>query len=282
MESTPLLSPYETGRFKFSHSSRIGLAPLTRSRSYGNLPQSHVILYYSQRATKGGLLIAEATGVSSDAQGMISVLHCPGIWTKEQVEAWRSVVDAVHEKGGIFFCQIWHVGRASDMEKKPISSTDKPVEKNEDDPIDFPIPRRLTVEEIPDVVNYFRLAARNAMDAGFDGVEIHVAHGFILEQFMKDGVNDRTDKYGGSLQNRCRFALEVVEAVTAEIRSDRVGIRLSPYANHFSCHDSDPDALGVYMAQELEQIQHSVLQYGGTGDGVCGWQDEDSTQAAQK
>jgi len=113
MESIPLLSPCETGRFRFLH--RIVLAPLTRNRSYGNLPQSHAILYYSQRATRGGLLIAEATGVSSDAQGMSLCPHTPGIWTKEQVEAWKPVVNAVHAKGGIFFCQIWHVGRVSDM-----------------------------------------------------------------------------------------------------------------------------------------------------------------------
>nr|CAB3484613.1 unnamed protein product [Digitaria exilis] len=232
---------------------RIVLAPLSRNRSYGNLPQSHAILYYSQRATKGGLLIAESTGVSPDAQGMSLFPHTAGIWSKEQVEAWKPVVDAVHTKGGIFFCQIWHVGRASDMEKEPISSTAKPVEKNEGNPMDFSNPRCLPVEEIPDVVNHFRVAARNAMDAGFDGVEIHAFHGFLLEQFMKDSVNDRTDEYGGSLQKRCRFALEVVDAVVAEVGSERVGIRLSPYGNHLGCHDSDPDALGVYMAQELSK-----------------------------
>uniref|UniRef100_A0A0D9W5F9 NAC domain-containing protein n=1 Tax=Leersia perrieri TaxID=77586 RepID=A0A0D9W5F9_9ORYZ len=231
----------------------IVLAPLTRSRSYGNIPQSQAILYYLQRATKGGLLIAEATGVSSDAQGMSLIPHTPGIWTKEQVEAWKPIVDAVHAKDGIFFCQIWHVGRASDLEQEPISSTNKPVEKNEDNYMDFPIPRRLAVEEIPDVINHFRMAARYAIDAGFDGVEIHGAHGFLLEQFMKDNANDRTDEYGGSLQNRCRFALEVVDAVASEVGSDSVGIRLSPYASYLSCYDSDPDALGVYMAQELDK-----------------------------
>ncbi|KAF8714827.1 hypothetical protein HU200_027359 [Digitaria exilis] len=137
--------------------------------------------------------------------------------------------------------------------KEPISSTAKPVEKNEGNLMDFSNPRCLPVEEIPDVVNHFRVAARNAMDAGFDGVEIHAVHGFLLEQFMKDSVNDRTDEYGGSLQKRCRFALEVVDAVVVEVGSKRVGIRLSPYANHLGCHDSDPDALGVYMAQELNK-----------------------------
>ncbi|KAL5216244.1 hypothetical protein ABZP36_007645 [Zizania latifolia] len=126
----------------FEESKKIVLAPLTRSRSYGYLPQSQAILYYSQRTTKGGLLIAEATGVSSDAQGMSFIPHTPGIWTKEQVEAWKPIVDAVHVKGGIFFCQIWHVGRASDVEHEPISSTDKPVEKDGDNYLDFSIPRR--------------------------------------------------------------------------------------------------------------------------------------------
>uniref|UniRef100_A0A0D3FW96 NADH:flavin oxidoreductase/NADH oxidase N-terminal domain-containing protein n=2 Tax=Oryza TaxID=4527 RepID=A0A0D3FW96_9ORYZ len=245
MDPVPLFNPCEMGRFTFSH--RIVLAPLTRARSYGNIPQSHAILYYSQRATKGGLLISEATGVSSDAP----CTNTPGIWTKEQVEAWKPVVDAVHAKGGIFFCQIWHVGRASDLEQEPISSTDKPVEKNED--MDFPVPRRLAVEEIPDVINHFRIAARNAIDAGFDGVEVHGAHGFLLEQFMKDGVNDRADEYGGSLQNRCRFALEVIDAVSTEVGPDRVGFRISPYISYYGCHDSDPDALGVYMARELDR-----------------------------
>ncbi|BAS89367.1 Os04g0443750 [Oryza sativa Japonica Group] len=165
MKPIPLLSSYDMGKFNLSH--RVVLAPLTRSRSYGNLPQSHAMEYYSQRATKGGLLIAEATGVSSDAQGMSVIPHTPGIWTKEQVEAWKPIVDAVHAKGGIFFCQIWHVGRASDMEERPISSTDKPIEKTEENYfLGFSTPRSLTVEEIPDVIKHFTLAAKNALEAG--------------------------------------------------------------------------------------------------------------------
>ncbi|XP_073003644.1 putative 12-oxophytodienoate reductase 11 isoform X2 [Typha latifolia] len=199
MDSIPLLSPYKMGGFDLSH--RVVLAPLTRQRSYGNVPQPHAVLYYSQRTSKGGLLIAEATGVSDTAQGYPDT---PGIWTKEQVEAWRSIVDAVHEKGGIFFCQIWHVGRVS---------------------------------------NY-----------GFDGVEIHGAHGYLIDQFMKDQVNDRTDKYGGSLENRCRFALEIVEAVVDEVGADRVGIRLSPYANYMESGDSNPEALGLYMVNSLNKF----------------------------
>ncbi|CAI0421960.1 unnamed protein product [Linum tenue] len=194
----PLLTPYQMGKFHLSH--RIVLAPLTRQRSYGYVPQPHAILYYSQRTTKGGLLIAEATAVSDTAQGY---KDAPGIWTEEQVEAWKPIVDAVHAKGGIFFCQLWHVGRVS--------------------------------------------------NAGFDGVEIHGAHGFLIEQFMKDQVNDRTDQYGGSQENRCRFGLEIVEAISNEIGADRVGIRLSPFAPYNQCSDSKPEALGLYMAESLNR-----------------------------
>ncbi|XXG39488.1 hypothetical protein AAC387_Pa01g0434 [Persea americana] len=197
-EITPLLTPYKMGNFHLSH--RIVLAPLTRQRSYGNIPQPHAILYYSQRATKGGLLIAEATCVSESARGYPET---PGIWTKEQVEAWKPVVEAVHKKDGIFFCQLWHAGRVSNN--------------------------------------------------GFDGVEIHGAHGYLVDQFMKDHINDRTDEYGGCLENRCRFALEVVEAIINEIGSDRVGVRLSPFADVYDSADSNPEALGLYMVESLNK-----------------------------
>ncbi|XP_030935508.1 12-oxophytodienoate reductase 2-like [Quercus lobata] len=251
----PLLTPYKLGRFNLSH--RVVMAPLTRLRSYGNVPQPQAILYYSQRTSKGGLLIAEATGVSDTARGYPNT---PGIWTKEQVEAWKPIVDAVHAKGGIFFCQIWHVGRVSNQGfqpngQAPISSTDKPLtpQANGTDNPEFTLPRRLRTEEIPQIVNDFRLAARNAIEAGFDGVEIHGAHGYLIDQFMKDQVNDRTDQYGGSLENRCRFALEIVEAVANEIGADMVGIRLSPFADYMESGDSNPEALGLYMAESLNK-----------------------------
>ncbi|PIA36367.1 hypothetical protein AQUCO_03400334v1 [Aquilegia coerulea] len=245
----PLITPYKMGNFHLSH--RVVLAPLTRQRSYGNVPQPHAALYYSQRATKGGLLIAEATGVSDTAQGYTDT---PGIWTKEHVEAWKPIVDAVHAKGGIFFCQIWHVGRVSNYGfqpngQAPISSTDKALSPAEA----FSPPHRLTTEEIPKIVNDFRIASRNAIEAGFDGVEIHGAHGYLLDQFLKDRINDRTDIYGRTLENRCRFPLEVVEAVVNEIGADRVGIRLSPFANYMESGDSNPEALGLYMAESLNK-----------------------------
>ncbi|KAL6316180.1 hypothetical protein AAG906_017727 [Vitis piasezkii] len=254
----PLLTPYKMGKFQLSH--RVVLAPLTRQRSWNNVPQPHAILYYSQRATRGGLLITEATGVSDTAQGFS---HTPGIWTKEQVEAWKPIVDAVHAKGGIFICQIWHVGRASNEDfqpngQAPISSTDKQlmpqVLTSGVDVSHFSAPRRLRTDEIPKVVNDFRLAARNAMEAGFDGVEIHGANGYLIDQFLKDEANDRTDKYGGSLENRCRFPLEVVEAVINEIGADKVGMRLSPFSNYSEAGDSNPRALGLYMAPRMKTL----------------------------
>ncbi|KAI9084727.1 hypothetical protein K1719_033371 [Acacia pycnantha] len=245
----PLLTPYKMGKFNLSH--RVVLAPLTRQRCYNYVPQPHVILFYSQRTTKGGLLIAEATGVSDTAQGFE---HTPGIWTQEQVEAWKPIVDAVHAKGGIFFCQICHVGRVSNTGyqpngQAPISSTDNGMT----DHARFTPPRRLRTDEIPQIVNDFRVAARNAMEAGFDGVEIHGAYGYLLDQFLKDQVNDRTDEYGGSLENRCRFPLEVVEAVADEIGPDRVGIRLSPFTDSEECIDSNPKELALYMANALNK-----------------------------
>jgi 12-oxophytodienoic acid reductase len=257
IQTNLLMTPYKMGKFNLSH--RVVLAPLTRQRSYNNVPQPHAILYYSQRTSNGGLLISEATGVSDTAQGYPDT---PGIWTKEHVEAWKPIVDAVHAKGGVFFCQIWHVGRVSNAGfqpngQAPISSTDKSLtpqtRSNGIDVAEFDPPRRLSTDEIVQVVNDFRLAARNAMEAGFDGVEIHGAHGYLIDQFLKDEVNDRTDKYGGSLENRCRFALEVVEAVVDEVGADKVGIRLSPFANYMESSDSNPEALGLHMVESLNK-----------------------------
>ncbi|XP_071691370.1 12-oxophytodienoate reductase 2-like isoform X2 [Rutidosis leptorrhynchoides] len=250
-EKILLMSPYKMGKFELSH----------RSRSFGNVPQPHAVLYYSQRTTKGGLLISEGVGVSDTAQGYRDT---PGIWTKEQVEAWKPIVDAVHAKGGIFFCQIVHVGRASSNGfqpngQAPISSTDKDltpqVRGNGIDVAQYSPPRRLSTEEVLVVVNDFRLAARNAIEAGFDGVEIHSAHGYLIDQFLKDGINDRTDRYGGCLENRCRFALEIVEAIVNEIGADKVGTRLSPYCDYLQSGDSNPEALALYMAESLNKYK---------------------------
>ncbi|XP_073305297.1 putative 12-oxophytodienoate reductase 11 [Primulina huaijiensis] len=258
-QQIPLLTPYKMGNFQLSH--RIVLAPLTRQRSFNNVSQPHAILYYSQKATKGGFLLSEATGVSDTAHGYPNT---PGIWTKEQTDAWKPIVEAVHAKGAVFFCQIWHAGRVSNTGfqpngKSPISSTDRElnpqIRANGVDVSPFSPPRRLRTDEIPKIVNDFRIAARNAIEAGFDGVEIHGARGYLIEQFFKDQANDRTDQYGGSVENRCRFGLEIVEAVSDEIGADRVGIRLSPFATYIDCGDSNPEALGLYLADALNKYR---------------------------
>ncbi|KAL2533878.1 12-oxophytodienoate reductase 1 [Abeliophyllum distichum] len=226
----PLLTPYKMGNFNLSH--RIVLAPLTRVRSYNLIAQPHAILYYSQRTTEGGLLITEASGISETAQGYP---HTPGIWTKEQTEAWKPIPNG----------------------DPPVSCTDKAIQIEHhihgSGGAIFSPPRKLTVEEISQVVNDFRMAAKNAIAAGFDGVEIHGANGYLVDQFMKDQVNDRTDEYGGSIENRCRFPLDIVRAVAEEIGAHRVGIRLSPYANYNDSRDLNPDALGLYMAEALNK-----------------------------
>lgn len=260
-----LLTPFQLGPFKLRH--RVVMAPLTRARSPGTVPGPGVALYYAQRATPGGLLITEGTGVSEDSIGFP---HTPGIWTQEQVEAWKPIVKGVHDKGGIFFCQIAHVGRFSHTSyhngAAPISSTSRPIKTGQvavasgDAFADFSTPRALTTSEIPQYVGYFRLAARNAIAAGFDGVELHGANGMLIDQFLKSSVNDRTDRYGGSLPNRTRFLEEVVAAVAAELGAHRVGVRLSPFVDDLAdASESDPGALAVHVATALEKLHPLYL-----------------------
>ncbi|KAJ0580147.1 putative 12-oxophytodienoate reductase [Helianthus annuus] len=249
-----LLTPYKMGKFELSH--RVVLAPLTRQRCLGYVPQPPMILYYSQRTSKGGFLIAEAAGVSDISQ---TSPEMPGIWTKEQVEGWKPIVDAVHAKGGIFFCQlihwvVWFPGNAVSQTLKTVRPR---LRQYSLDRVGLgpSVWEGLITQEITLVVDDFRVAARNAIEAGFDGVEIHGAHGYLIDQFLKDEINNRTDEYGGSLENRCRFALEVVDAVVKEIGGDKVGIRLSPFANHSESGDSNPETLGLYMAESLNEFK---------------------------
>ncbi|EPS74544.1 hypothetical protein M569_00207 [Genlisea aurea] len=251
----PLLTPYKFGRSGINLSHRVVLAPLTRCRAYASIPQQHMELYYTQRASPGGLLIAEATAISDTTQ---NYPNTPGIWRKEQVEAWKPIVESVHNKGSIFFLQLWHYGRAiiSFLQPKgedPVSSTDRPIAPGVEGK-HWATPRRLTPDAILGVINQFRLAARNAIEAGFDGVEIHGASGYLIDQFIKDGINDRTDQYGGSLEKRCRFALQVTAAVCDEIGSHRVGIRLSPFDQGLEAKDSEPTKLALYLATKLNDL----------------------------
>ncbi|KAI5674287.1 hypothetical protein M9H77_14651 [Catharanthus roseus] len=257
-----LFSPYKMGRFNLSH--RVVLAPMTRCRAIDSIPRPAMAEYYAQRATKGGFLITEGTMISPTAAGFP---HVPGIFTKEQVEAWKEIVDAVHAKGAVIFCQLWHVGRASHQvyqpdSSPPISSTEKPISKKPwrvllpDGTHDiYPKPRALTIYEIPQVVEDYRQSAINAIEAGFDGIEIHGAHGYLIDQFLKDGINDRKDEYGGSLSNRCKFIIQVVKSVAEAIGPDRVGVRISPAIDHLDAMDSDPLALGLAVIERLNKLQ---------------------------
>lgn len=260
----PLLQPYSLGPFKLNH--RIVYAPLTRCRAFGTIPQPLAAQYYTQRATAGALMISEGTVVSERGHGYPCT---PGINTLEHVEAWKPIVSAVHEKNATFFCQLWHVGRASHPhyqpnEELPISPSAVAIQDGQCFSLksmqleDYPVPRALEKDELPAIVEEFRQAAVNARAAGFDGVEIHGANGYLLDEFLKDEINHRTDEYGGSIENRCRFVLEVVKAVVDEIGAERVGIRLSPFGGFLNATDSHPYALITYL---LEELNHLALAY---------------------
>lgn len=245
---------------------RVVLAPMTRCRAINSIPQPALGEYYSQRATDGGFLITEGTMISPTSAGFP---HVPGVFTKEQVEAWKKIVDAVHAKGAVIFCQLWHVGRASHQVyqpggRAPISSTDKPISKQwrilmpDGTHEVYPKPRSIQVHEIAEVVEDYRQAALNAIEAGFDGIEIHGAHGYLIDQFLKNGINDRKDGYGGTLPNRCKFIMQVVEAVVKAIGADRVGVRISPAIDHLDAMDSDPLGLGLAVIERLNKLQQDL------------------------
>ncbi|KAL9257376.1 12-oxophytodienoate reductase 3-like protein [Drosera capensis] len=262
--TSPLFRPYKMGKFHLSH--RVVLAPMTRCRALNELPNQALVEYYTQRSTPGGFLITEGTLVSPTAPGFP---HCPGIYTDEQVEAWKKVVNAVHAKGAIIFCQLWHVGRASHPVYQPgggtpISSTRKPISKAwkilmpDGSHANYLPPHALTTSEIPAVVEDYRRAALNAIRAGFDGIELHGAHGYLIDQFLKDGINDRLDEYGGSLANRCRFLMQVINAVVSAIGAKRVAVRISPAIDHLDASDSDPLALGLAVIERLNKLQQDL------------------------
>ncbi|KAE8657989.1 12-oxophytodienoate reductase 3 [Hibiscus syriacus] len=265
-QGTPtLFSPYKMGKFNLSH--RVVLAPMTRCRALNGIPRPALAEYYTQRSTPGGFLITEGTSVSDTAAGFP---HVPGIYNEEQVGAWKKIVDAVHAKGSLIFCQLWHVGRASHSVYQPggaapISSSNKPISNRwrilmPDATYGiYPKPRALDVSEIEVVVEHYGKAAFNAIRAGFDGVEIHGAHGYLIDQFLKDGINDRIDEYGGSLANRCKFLMQIVRAVAEAIGADRVAIRISPAIDHLGAIDSNPLKLGLAVIEKLNEFQ---LQFG--------------------
>ncbi len=238
--------------------NRVIMAPLTRMRSKqpGNVPTELMAKYYAQRAS-AGLIISEATQISQQGQGYPGT---PGIHSSEQVEGWRLVTNAVHNAGGRIFLQLWHVGRISHRSHQPNGQL--PVAPSAIKPaggtysadwkqVAFETPRALETHEIPAIVADYARGAQNAKDAGFDGVEVHGANGYLLDQFLQDGANQRTDHYGGSRENRARLLLEVVDAAIAIWGAGRVGVRLSPYGTFNDMKDSDPVSLFTYVLGQL-------------------------------
>lgn len=244
-------SPVKVGRHQLEH--RIVLAPLTRFRSTTEaIPTDLQVDYYEQRASPGGLLVTEATFISPLAG---SYRHAPGIYTKEQIEQWKKVTAAIHKKGAVIFLQLWHLGRTSrknvvSASAIPMPSVGKPN----------PTPRALGTQEVKDLVQVYRQAAINAIEAGFDGVEIHNANGYLLDQFVNSGSNKRTDEYGGSIEKRCRFSLEVVDAIIDAIGEDRTAIRFSPNGRVQGMQDDTPVETWSYLISQLQK-NHPDMSY---------------------
>ncbi|KAI9323285.1 hypothetical protein BX666DRAFT_1847834 [Dichotomocladium elegans] len=259
-EST-LFCPLKVGNLELQH--RVVLAPLTRRRATdARVPGKLHIEYYTQRATSGGLLITEGIFISPSAGGYRGVT---GIYNDDQIRAWKAVTDAVHAKGGYIFLQLWHVGRATDpslINGQPIvSASPIPILGiSSDTGKAFQVPHALSIDEIKHITNDYAQAARNAMAAGFDGVEIHGANGYLIDQFLNSSSNTRTDAYGGSPQKRGRFALEVVDAVTAAVGHERVGLRLSPWSEFQDVKDDAAYETWGHLVSQL-QAHHPNLAY---------------------
>lgn len=258
MSASKLFDPYKLGNITLTN--RAVMAPLTRNRALaGFVPNPLAVEYYGQRAS-AGLLITEASQVSQQGQGYQDT---PGIYTKEQVAGWRKVTDRVHERGGHIYIQLWHVGRISHTSLQanggaPVAPS--AIRANTKTFVggafaDVSEPRALELNEIPGIVDSFKRAAANAIEAGFDGVEIHGANGYLLDQFAKDGTNKRTDAYGGSIENRARLMIEVAQAVAAEAGADRTGIRISPVTPANDVSDSNPQPLFDHIVDQLNALK---------------------------
>ena len=257
---TSLFEPTHAGDIALAN--RIAMAPLTRNRAPDAIPTELTATYYAQRAT-AGLIISEATAISPEGQGYADV---PGLYGTEQLDGWKKVTRAVHEAGGKIVVQLWHVGRISYTSLQPghakpvapsaIRAHAKTVLLKDGVPTftDTSEPRALDAEELPRIVQDYRHAARNAIAAGFDGVEIHAANGYLIDQFLKTGANQRTDDYGGSIKNRARLLLEVTRAIVDEIGGGRTGIRLSPVTPANDIVDENPQPLFDYVVRELGKL----------------------------
>ena len=263
MSHASLFSPLQVGPYRLQQ--RVVMAPLTRMRAERSSFAPHELNaeYYAQRATEGGLIIAEASPVTATGRGNPAT---PGIYSDQQVEGWRKVVDAVHAKGGVIFLQLWHVGRVSHSSLQPggvlpVAPSAVPITGDgmlamtaHGKPEPYETPRALETHEIAGVIDAFRTAARNALAAGFDGVEIHGANGYLLEQFLQSHTNLRSDRYGGSIANRARLLLEIVEAAVDVCGAERVGVRLSPYGVANGSGEPDPMPLYTHVIRGLDDL----------------------------
>jgi len=258
MKNAKLLSPYKLGNIELKN--RIVMAPMTRSRAIGNIPNKLMSEYYQQRAA-AGLIITEGTSPSPNGLGYSRI---PGIYSEAQVEGWKKITDAVHSKNGKIFVQLMHTGRISHQANMPedaiiiSSSAVKPKGQMWTDATglqDFPIPTEMVIEEIQHTKQEYIIAATNAIKAGFDGIELHGANGYLLEQFLSPISNIRKDNYGGSIENRCRFLLEIIEAAIEAIGKDKVGLRLSPYGIASDMpHYPEIDDTYKYLAEKLNRL----------------------------
>lgn len=268
-----LFDPIQVGGWALPN--RVVMAPLTRNRAPGAIPTPLMATYYQQRAS-AGLLITEATAISHQGQGYADV---PGLYGEDQLQGWRGVTRAVHEAGGKIVVQLWHVGRISHQELQPghgapvapsaIRAKTKTVLMKDGAPtfVDTSEPRALALAELPGLVDDYRHAARAAVSAGFDGVEVHAANGYLIDQFLKSGSNLRTDAYGGGVANRARFLLEVVQAVVDAVGAGKVGIRLSPVTTANDAFDADPQPLFEHVVRHLAPMGLAYLHLieGATG-----------------
>ncbi|MFA7613505.1 MAG: alkene reductase, partial [Candidatus Caldatribacteriota bacterium] len=255
-----LFSPIKLGDIELDN--RIIMAPLTRSRAPEHKPNDLMVKYYQQRSG-AGMILTEATVISKDA---IGYENTPGIWTEDQIAGWKKVVNAVHEKKGKIVMQLWHVGRVSHSSllegKLPVAPSPVPINglvRRLGKETPYETPRELTLPEIKEIISQYKRAAENAKKAGFDGVELHGANGYLVDQFIHDGTNKRNDEYGGSVEKRSRFLFEVLNALIEVWGSGRVGLHLSPYSNTHDVSDSNPDKLFEYIFTKLNDLNLSFV-----------------------
>lgn len=261
MSSKNLFNPLKVGSLVLNN--RILMAPLTRCRAVQNhLPNDLMAQYYAQRAT-AGLIISEATMIQENTSAFITE---PGIYNSDMIAGWRKTTNAVHKEGGKIFLQIWHGGRVSHPDMNNGHENVAPSAIAVSSEVYTPkglkahaTPRALLDSEIPNYINYFKIAATNAKAAGFDGVEIHGANGYLIDQFLRDGSNKRSGPYGGNINNRCRFLFDIISEVSSVFGSDRVGLRLSPLNSFNSMKDSDPVGLTRYISKELNNFNLAYL-----------------------